>query len=89
MSERLNITVEDGVTDRLIELAGSNRKQGEFVSRLVNEVYNGRELMAADGLDVESLGLQVLGLAGRLKSVEGRVQRVETQLSALIARDAA
>lgn len=89
MAERLNITVEEGVTDKLIELAGSSRKQGDYVGRLVNEAFDGRELLQADGLDVESLRLQVLGLAGRLKGVEGRVQRLETQLAALIARDAA
>ncbi len=86
MGERISVTVDDGITDKLIELAGSSRKQGEFVTKMISEAYEGRDLLQGSSLDVESLRLQVLGLAGQQKAVEGRVQRLESQVAAIIAQ---
>ncbi|MCB9150719.1 MAG: hypothetical protein H6641_18350 [Caldilineaceae bacterium] len=85
MSERLTVMVEDGITEKLIELAGSSRKQGEYINKLVNNAWAGMQDTDAD-LDVEALRLQLLGLSGQHKALEGRVLRLESQLSAVMAR---
>ena len=85
MGERLTVVVDDGITEKLVELAGSSRKQGEYINKLVQNAWAGAQDIDSE-LDVEALRLQLLGLSGQHKGLEGRVMRLETQIAALMAR---
>jgi len=41
-AKRINITIEEDAADKLLEMAGSERKQGEFVAWLVDEEHKRR-----------------------------------------------
>lgn len=84
MSERLTVVIEDGVGAMLLALAGSSRKQGEYLSKLVRAIYAGEIEMKA-GSDLESLKLSFAGMIGRQKELEARVLQIERELAAVIA----
>ena len=84
MSERLSLMVDQDVPGLLTELAGGERKRGEYLSKLARAVYDNDRMVAA-GADVEALRLQLTGMAARLIALEGRLLASERQLAALIA----
>ena len=84
MSERLSLMVDQDVPGLLTELAGGERKRGEYLSKLARAVYENDRMVAA-GADVEALRLQLTGMAARLIALEGRLLASERQLAALIA----
>lgn len=84
MAARLNLTVEDDIPAKLSELAGGERKRGEFITRLVRQLYE-ESRTGQTGADLEGLRLQVLGLAGQVRSLEGRIIKLERTLAAMIA----
>jgi len=67
----------------ILEKHTTERKRGEFVSNLL--VSYGAEGGAINQVDVESMKLQMLGLSSTTKTLDGRLMKVERQLSALIA----
>lgn len=67
----------------VLEKQASPRKRGEFISRLLIE-YGAVE-SGVDAVDIEGMKLQIMGLAGANKTLEGRVVKLEKQLAALIA----
>lgn len=71
MSERLNLTVDDGIGEMLAELAGSRNKMGEAVSNLVRAASAAEQIPAAS--DVEVLRLMIMGLSAELKQVKRKV----------------
>lgn len=81
----LTIVLDDGVPDLLIELAGSSRKQGGFLSKLIRAAHDNAGAMGSEMMNVEGLRLQILGIAGQQKAVEGRLLNVERQLAAIMA----
>jgi hypothetical protein len=83
--ERLNLSVDEGIGDLLSKLAGGERKRGDYLSNLLRSIDEGEDVT---GLDVESLRLMVQGLGGRLKSLEGELMRMRSQLAAIIASKA-
>ena len=46
--ERVNMVLEPGTRALLLELAGGERKMGEYVSRLVREDYERRRVSPVD-----------------------------------------
>jgi hypothetical protein len=76
--------LDDGISEKLVALAGSSRKQGEFLSNLIRASWDNRQAMK-EGVDVESLRYQMLGLAGEHKAIESRVLQLERTVAALIA----
>jgi len=84
VAARLNLTVEDDIPAKLSELAGGERKRGEFITRLVRQLYE-ESRTGQTGADLEGLRLQVLGLAGQVRSLEGRIIKLERTLAAMIA----
>ena len=85
MAERLTVSLDDGMSDLLLKLAGSSRKQGEFLSNLIRAAWEGSRAVGGEELDREALRLQVLGLIGQVKMLEGRLLTVERELAAVIA----
>lgn len=84
---RLNTVLDPDVIPMLDELAGGERKRGAMIGQLVRTAYAGLKSNAdLRTMDVEALRLTVLGLNGRVQSVEGEVMRLQTQLAALISR---
>ena len=81
---RMNLTVEDGVPAMLAEMAGGERKRGEYLSRVVRQLYAGH-LEITKGDDLESLKLTQAGLAVKVRGLEVRLSVVEGLLNAMIA----
>lgn len=85
MSERITVVLENGVSAMLLKLAGSSRKQGEYLSRVIKALYAGEVEMKA-GNDLEALRLGFAGMLGKQKELEGRVMQLERQVAAMIAQ---
>lgn len=84
---RINLLVGEDVPDKLTQLAGGERKRGEYLTQLVRAIHEGEQQTRAGG-DQEQLRLAFQGLAGRQKELEGRLLLVERELAALIASSA-
>ena len=67
----------------VLDKQSSPRKRGEFVSSLL--IQYGMADSGIEQIDVESMKLMIMGLAGANKSLEARVIRLEKQLAAVIA----
>jgi hypothetical protein len=81
MAERLNLSVDDGVGDLLSELAGGERKRGQWLSDLVRGQHS--QLSQVAGSDFETLRLTISGLVGQVRQNEGRLLILETRLQGL------
>jgi hypothetical protein len=64
----------------VLERQASPRKRGEFVSKLLIE-YGAVE-GGVDAVDIEGMKLQIMGLAGANKTLEGRILKLERHLAA-------
>lgn len=67
----------------VLEKQASPRKRGEFVSSLL--IQYGAVDSGVDAVDIEGMKLQIMGLAGANKTLEGRVLKLERQVAAIIA----
>ena len=67
----------------VLEKHASPRRRGELVSRLLLAYGAGEG--GIDTVDVEGVKLQMLGLSSANKTLEGRVLRLERQVSAMMA----
>jgi hypothetical protein len=81
VTERITLAVKEGIGDKLIALAGSSRKQGEYLSGLIEAVWQNSQVPSHAELNVEALRLQLLGLSGTVKMHEGRLLRLEQHSS--------
>jgi hypothetical protein len=68
---------------RVLEKQASPRKRGEFVSKLL--IQYGTVDSGVDAVDIEGMKLQIMGLAGANKMLEGRVLKLERQVAAMMA----
>ncbi len=87
MTTRLNLSVADDIPEKLAALAGGERKRGQFLTNLIRSLYDA-QATTQEGMDIEALRLQVLGLAGQVKALEARLAQVEKNLAVLIADNA-
>ena len=87
MTTRLNLSVADDIPEKLAALAGGERKRGQFLTNLIRSLYDA-QATTQEGMDIEALRLQVLGLAGQVKALEARLAQVEKTLAVLIADNA-
>ena len=76
MSERLTVVLEDGVPEMLVKLAGGPRRQGGYLTRVIKALYAG-EMAIHEGAEVEQMRLALVGLAGKVKEIDGRLLLVE------------
>jgi len=76
VSERLTVVLEDGVPEMLVKLAGGPRRQGEYLTRVIKALYAG-EMAIHEGAEVEQMRLALVGLAGKVKEIDGRLLLVE------------
>jgi hypothetical protein len=60
----------------LLKLAGSSRRQGEYLSRVIKSLYAG-ELEVHEGAELEQIRLALAGIAGKLKDHESRLLQLE------------
>ena len=84
MSERSQMTVS--LTNEAIDVLEKHttaRKRGEFISNLL--VAYGAEAGAITQVDIESMRLQLLGLASANKTLDGRLTKVERTVATMIA----
>jgi hypothetical protein len=83
MSERLNLAVDDGVGELLTQLAGGERKRGQYLSDLVRGLS---QTKGAPGADLQTLLFAVRGVTGQVQGLEGRLEAAEAQLAGVIAQ---
>jgi hypothetical protein len=81
--ERINLSVDEGVGDLLSDLAGGERKRGQWLSDLVRAMHEAGQRVHVS--DIEQVKLAFSGLLGQQKQLEGRVIQLERQVSALMA----
>jgi len=82
VTERTQITLSlTNEAISILEKQTTPRKRGEFVSNLV--VAYGNDAGAIGQLDIETIKLQLLGLASANKILEGRVMKLERQLATI------
>lgn len=86
MGERLTVVLDDGVSEMLVSLAGSSRRQGEYLSKLIRAAWENEIAGSAAEVEREGLRFHLHGLSGQMKALEGRVMQVERELAALIAQ---
>lgn len=85
MSDRLNLVVDDGIGEIMTEMAGGERRRGQWLSELVRAMYE-QGIKAQAGGDLEALRYSVTGMTGQIKILEGRLVNMEKQVAALIAK---
>lgn len=76
MSKRLTIIIDDEAAARLLELAGSQRRQGEYIAKMVNAVYENHQA-GGTNLAAEDLRLKMLGMVAELGEMRSRVVALE------------
>lgn len=76
MNRRITISMDDQAAERLLALAGSQRKQGDYIAKLVNSVYENQQA-GGGNLMLDDLRLRILGLMAELNKVRGRVAVLE------------
>ena len=77
---RVNLMLDEDVIELLDTLAGGERKRGLYISQLIRTTHAAqRDNADVRTMDVESLRLVVLGLAGRVKSVEGEIVKMQAK----------
>lgn len=84
MSERINLVLEDGIGELMTDLAGGERRRGQWLSDLVRAMSE-TKIKAQQGGDLDTLRYSVVGLAAEAKITEGRLTRLEKQVAAFIA----
>lgn len=80
---RLNLTVDDNIPEILERLAGGRNKMGDYLSKIINEMDQGAPADVLERMDKEGLRLMVQGMGGRLKSLEGEIVLLQSQVAAL------
>lgn len=83
--QRLNLTVDGDVPALLEQLANGRNKMGDYLSKIVRSLAEGTPAEEIERMDTEALRLMVQGLAGRVKSVEGEIIHLRSQVAAQIA----
>lgn len=83
--QRLNLTVDGDIPALLEQLANGRNNMGSYLSKMVRSLSEGTPVEEIERMDNDSLRLMVQGLAGRVKSVEGEIAHLRTQLAAFIA----
>jgi hypothetical protein len=83
MAERLNLTVDDGIGQLMSQLAGGERRRGDWLTDLVKAMHSNAEQAQASSFD--QLRLSFVGLLGEVKMIEARLQHVEGQLAAIVS----
>ena len=83
-TERLNLKVEPGVGDMMTELAGGERKRGQWLSALVLAMHETQD--QAQASDLEQLKFALSGMIAQQKQLEGRVLHLERQVAAMMAQ---
>lgn len=87
MTERLNLMVDEGISDLLTELAGGERKRGQWLSDLVRGMAYQTAQVSGDDFDV--LKMSHAGLVGKVKALDGRYLALDMRVAQLEAALAA
>jgi hypothetical protein len=75
---RMNIHVEEDVPAMLAELAGSNKKMGQYLSSLIRQVHASQIEVGQPG-EVEALSNAVRHLSLKVKEHDARIAQLERQ----------
>lgn len=70
---RINLTVGADIPYLLTELAGGERLRGEYITDLIRKIIENQE---RETPDLQALRLEVMGLDGRLRTLERKVDEL-------------
>lgn len=85
--ERVNLQVKAGTAEKMTELAGSRQRMGQWLSDLVENMYEAKKTAATvQSMDLEGLRLMCLGLGGQVQAMKGEIAHLQSQLAAIIAK---
>ena len=85
MTERINLSVENGTGDLLTRLAGGERKRGQYLADLLRSIERGERIDIA-GAELETLKLTQQATIGKVRMLEGKLSILETQFAALMVK---
>ncbi len=72
MTKRMNIALEDDAAEMLLRLAGSPRKQGDFLSNLIRTAAH--TALPVANASMSDLATQIAQLQARLTELEDRLE---------------
>jgi hypothetical protein len=78
----VNLILSNEAGDKLIELAGGERRRGAYISDLVTAIYEHRQ--RAENTAIELLSFAEL--ASTVQSLDGRLSKIEKHLGRLVAK---
>lgn len=82
MGERLNLMVDEGISDLLTQLAGGERRRGAYLSDVIRGLAS---TTASPGADALTMTFALKGMGSSVAGLEARLSRVENQLAVMIA----
>jgi hypothetical protein len=81
-TKEVKLTLDADAAQKLLAMAGSPRKQGDFVSRLIHAAASQPELLSGvENADVEQLRQMVYRLSQDVASVQGQLAQIRAALS--------
>lgn len=80
--ERINLALEDGTSELLTRLAGSERKRGEWISTVARAHAQNQEI-AGDGATLRLLQAAMLGLAASQNMMTASQNMLEARVGKL------
>ncbi len=82
---RMNLNVDEDVPAMLAEIAGSQRRMGEYLSNLIRSIHAGQKVAGEPG-DLEMVVNATRHLSAKMKELDARQTQIEQQIAAMIAR---
>ena len=74
---RVTLSLSETAAQRLLELAGSQRKQADYIGALIDAAWENQR--AGAGVGVERMRLQIVGLAAEVQDLRARLLEVEAR----------
>ena len=71
----------------LAEIAGSQRRMGEYLSNLIRSIHGGQKAVGEPG-DLEMVVNATRHLSAKMKELDARQTQLEQQLAAVLAAQA-
>ncbi len=81
---RMNLNVDEDVPAMLAEIAGSQRRMGEYLSNLIRSIHAGQKAAGEPG-DLAMVENATRHLSAKMKELDARQTQIEQQIAALQA----
>jgi hypothetical protein len=78
----MNLNVDEDVPAMLAEIAGSQRRMGEYLSNLIRSIHGGQKVGGEPG-DLEMVVNATRHLSAKMKELDARQTQLEQQVAAI------